>query len=423
MKHNLELNLNTELGLLPVKKDCQRVLEAAIRAPVIKAEQKRIPLNLALVIDRSGSMGGEKLGYAQQAACQVLDLLEKNDLVSIVAYDNEIITLSPAVNVLDTQRKNLKDMVMRLTPRGSTNLGDGWLTGGKLVADAQLKDGLNRVLLLTDGLANNGITDLEELGMHAREVHSRGISTSTFGIGLDYNEHLLEHMANQGGGNFHYVDSPARIPELLLAELKNMLSICARSVELTLEIPGEVKAEVLGGWKTERQTDKLILALGDLTSGQNREVYINLIVPGRGEGRDLVIKGAVRGIGMENELFEQAALLTFRVVSEEELVKTKPDKALMKRYSLVAMADATLESLRLERLGRTRESGDHLAFYRLRYSPNMAEPDIERYRNMEERLRHGMDEQDRKLTHRHQYEEKQRRPTEDRPDLDTDKKP
>ena len=422
MKHNLELNLRTELEVLPLKKDCQRILEAAIKAPVIKTEQPRIPLNLALVIDRSGSMGGEKLGYAQQAACQVLDLLEEHDLVSMVAYDNEIITLSPAVKVTGLQRTKLKEMLMRLAPRGNTNLGEGWLTGGKLVADAQLKEGLNRVLLLTDGLANNGITDLEELGMHAREVHTRGISTSTFGIGLDYNEHLLEHMANQGGGNFHYVDSPARIPELLLAELKNMLSVCVRSVELTIEIPSEIKAEVLGGWKTERQTEKLILALGDLTSGQSREVYMNLKVPGRGEGKEVALKGTVRGIGMENELFEQTALLSYKVVSEEELAKLKPDQALMERYSLVAMADATFEALRLERVGRTEEAGNHMAFYRLRHSNYMSEPDNQRYLKTEERMRRGMDEQDRKLTHRHQYEEKQHRPTEDRPNLDQDKK-
>lgn len=164
----------------------------------------RLPLNLSLVLDRSGSMHGGKLTAAREAAALLVRRLAPEDVVSVVAYDDEVETVAePATGAAQAE---LPREIERIETGGSTNLSGGWLRGRELVARNLLERGVNRVILLTDGQANVGITDPQRLTGLAAEAGRQRMTTTTIGFGADYNERLLRAMADAGGGNTYYIE-------------------------------------------------------------------------------------------------------------------------------------------------------------------------------------------------------------------------
>ena len=204
-------------------------------SPAGESAAARPPLNLALVIDRSGSMAGQKLEYARQAAAYAVDQLRAEDRVSVVAFDDRVETVVPSTPAADKAR--LKAGIARIAERGSTALHAGWVEGGAQVG-AHLEAGrLNRVILFTDGQANVGETRTDAIANDVHGLATRGVSTSTLGIGADYNEDLLEAMARSGDGNYYFIESPGQLPTLFAAELRGLLATLGRTVSLGLE-PG-----------------------------------------------------------------------------------------------------------------------------------------------------------------------------------------
>ena len=248
-----------------------------IHAPAARANPTRVPLNLALVLDRSGSMSGAKLEYAKAAAQYVLEHLEPVDRVSVVSFDDRVEIPLPSSFA---RRIHVGRVLGQITDRGGTNLHGGWLEGGTQVA-AHLQPGaLNRVMLLSDGLANVGETNADRIASDVRGLAARGISTSALGVGRDFDEDMMQAIAQSGDGNYHFIEHPSQLPHLFAAELAGLKNTFARTVSLGLEVGGGV--EVLDVLNDLPRNDHGRLLLPNLMHGSTLEVLVKLRLPAAG---------------------------------------------------------------------------------------------------------------------------------------------
>ena len=237
-------------------------------APPTRREQGRPPVHLAFVIDRSGSMAGAKLRLAKQAVEEAIGRLQVDDRFAVVVYDEHVDVLMPTTHATAEARREALARLASVEARGSTDLGAGWLHGCEQVALALTAEGVNRCLLLTDGLANVGIIDSDELARHAGELRSRGVSTSTFGVGDDFDEALLQSMAASGGGHFYYIAEAATIRDHISSEVGETLDLVAREVTVSVTTPESVRVESLSPYPVREHAGQTYISLGDLTSEQ-----------------------------------------------------------------------------------------------------------------------------------------------------------
>ncbi len=254
-----------------LKDQGETVLECLIQIkpdPPTKAlERPRI--NLSLVLDRSGSMQGEKIATTRRAAKTAIAQLLKTDRVNVVAFDDQVEVVVPSTLVEEPEEICAK--IDQIKDRGWTALHPGWLEGATQVAQHLKAGQLNRVLLLTDGEANRGETRPESIAADVRGLSQRGVSTTTIGFGKDYNEHLLRGMAESGDGNHYFIDTIERLFEVFETELSGMAMARGQKVRLRLETDAQL--EVLTN--LEKESDGS-LRLNDLMLGNTIQVLLRL---------------------------------------------------------------------------------------------------------------------------------------------------
>ncbi len=404
MKTNeIVLGIQTDLEVIAKDEPTSRIVELEIQAPVAKDANQRQPLNLALVLDRSGSMHGNKLYYAKQAALHVVDMLEDSDQLAVVVFDDRVDVLTQSIPLTSQNKQQIKNLLHQVECGGSTFLSGGWLSGCQLIAAAAQPNTINRVLLLSDGQANAGITDIEELSQHARELANRGIATSTFGVGHDFNEHLMETMSNQGQGNFYFIETPQDIPNIFASEFKELSAITAREVELKVNLPIDATCEILGGYAAKKTKKQLVIPIGSMYSGKSQVVYLRIQLPASPTEQDQVLKASVYARGEEGELLEASGELSYTQVSKEELDKAPKNIQMLQRFSSVELAEVSAQALKLERKGQNIEASNLLRDA-VAASASYTDADIqEQYLSQSQRMLRVMTEADRKTSHYDNY--------------------
>ena len=323
------------------------------------------PLDVAFVLDRSGSMHGGKLELAKEGIDLAVARLRDADRAALVVYDDQVDTVQALEPATPRLKASLRLALHGIDPGGSTFLSGGWVAGCHQIAEALPFAGaddratrIRRVILLTDGLANVGILDPGELARHAGELRRRGIATTTLGVGQDFDEGLLSAMAEAGGGNFQYVADPEGLRVFFAHELQELFSVAATSFVVTLDVPSGMNAELVSAFPVETRGSALDVAIGDLPASDEIDLLFNLRVP-RGVAGDLLPVGVMAcwtdpRADARHEI--DASPDPLRRAAPGEVAAAIPDDFVVERAARQRAAAERRAALDLDRAGRIQES-------------------------------------------------------------------
>src|ERR1700674_5350088 len=268
----LNLQLDPDRRLVPAGKEQGVVVKIDVDSDTRRTPD-RLPLNIAVVIDHSGSMAGAKIEKTKQAAMQLIDQLTPQDNLALIEFDDTVDILFPSQHVLD--REALKAQVQRIEPGGSTALYAGVETGGKELLKIESRtDRINRVILLSDGLANVGPSSTSDLKALGRSLSRQGISVSTIGVGDDYNEDLMAGLAEASDANYYYVKDAEKLPEIFAKELGGLQTVTARNVKVAIACGDGVEPIDLIGRPEKFADRKAVVEFSSFASGQNRYLFL-----------------------------------------------------------------------------------------------------------------------------------------------------
>lgn len=258
--------------------------EAQERALVIQVEAARVqtdrdtPVNVALVVDSSGSMATDgRMGHARRAAADIVRGLGGDDHFALVSFADHATTLIPASRVQDPRA--LERSLERLDPMGGTALYEG-LEAGIRALDRPDLTGVRRVVLLSDGMANLGPSDTPSLAALAASRVHEGISVTGIGLGLSFNEDLLAAVSDAGGGRYRFADQPEELGALFTEELRQMSQLAAAETWLELSLGPAVEVLEVYGYAATPTGDGLRVFLGDIHGGESRKLVARVRVRG-----------------------------------------------------------------------------------------------------------------------------------------------
>ena len=274
----LELNINFDQSDLPASGEYRRYLLARITPPQQQEPAVVAPLDLALVLDASGSMCGAPLDAAKQAAAMLARELEATTRLTIVSFADDVVVHSDSVLLDEDGRAEAQRAVASVDCRGTTNLHGGWRTGCTLLTevDEEFAGRRRQVVVLSDGHANCGVVEPEELARLAREQLDRGVATSCVGVGDGYSPTQLSALAEHGGGALHDAVGAEEIVEILLGEVRSLGDVVAEDLELVVTVPRGVRAAELSGSPSVFDGERLHVRLGSIRASRPCEVVVRV---------------------------------------------------------------------------------------------------------------------------------------------------
>ncbi|RZW24691.1 MAG: VWA domain-containing protein [Desulfobulbaceae bacterium] len=237
------------------------------------------PVDLIVVLDRSGSMSGQKIHDARTAVLRLLDKLTGIDRFSLISYANNVYTHTPLVPMNYANTDRLRRQVANIRSGGGTNLGGGLQRGVNMFMSSYDNGRQRKIILISDGLANQGITDPYRLGAMASNGPEYNFSVSSVGVGYDFNEILMTTIADHGGGNYYFLENPEYFADVFEKEFKTARRVAANGIEIRIRLQNGVTLSDGGGYPIKMDGNTAIIRPGDLLSGQKRSFFLTYHVP------------------------------------------------------------------------------------------------------------------------------------------------
>lgn len=235
---------------------------------------RRAPVNLALVIDRSGSMSGAKIQNARAAAQRLVELLNDDDRISVVHYGTDVSALAGLFATAENKVK-LRRYIANIVDEGGTNIGDGLAVGQKHIERAKSDFRVNRLLLLSDGQPTVGITSSQGLINVVRRIRDAGISVTSLGVGSDFNEDLMQRLADVGGGSYGFINDASATAQLFQRDLEQAGTMVARTANLTFTLPDGVHFVEVYGRPVSQQGNTVTITLPDFSARQVEKLVVH----------------------------------------------------------------------------------------------------------------------------------------------------
>jgi Ca-activated chloride channel family protein len=247
-----------------------------IHAPGQTADH-RAPVSLAIVIDRSGSMTGEPIANARAAAAHLIDQLTEADAFAVVAYSSDEQTMVPVTRATDAAKRAAHARLEQIYADGGTCISCGLLAGQAELASSPIA-GLRRIVLISDGQANEGIADRGQLAELAAQTAARGTSISAVGVGLDFDEQTMTRLAEVGQGNYYFIEDTRNLDAMFARELGGLVQTVATGVRLDVSPAPGVTIDEVYGYPSTRQGGDVVVPVADLRAGETRKVVLHVTV-------------------------------------------------------------------------------------------------------------------------------------------------
>jgi Ca-activated chloride channel homolog len=242
-------------------------------------EGPKLPVDLVIVLDRSGSMQGDKIASARSAVLRLIEQLTPADRLALVTYSCDVELIAPLTAMNAHGRQHLSRAVRQVVASGYTNLGGGLRQGIDLLARLPGGGRQRTVILISDGLANRGITDPVALNRMAAEATDFQFTVSTVGVGLDFNELLMTRIADHGAGRYYFLEDPLVFARVFEKEFQNARHVVASEITLRIALTPGVRLTDAGGYPIRMQNGAALIHPGNLIAGEQRTLFVTFQVP------------------------------------------------------------------------------------------------------------------------------------------------
>jgi Ca-activated chloride channel family protein len=283
----VSLDVSLAQSILPANQKQTSHLKVGLTGFRLEGQRQRTPVNVSLVLDKSGSMSGDKIARAKEAAISALERLNAEDIVSVVTYDSTVSVVVPATKLTD--RQGVIERMRQIEAGGSTALFAGVSKGAEELRKFLNRERVNRVILLSDGLANVGPQSPSELGDLGRSLAKEGISVSTIGLGLDYNEDLMTALARESDGNHVFVEKSTALVDVFNREFDDVLSVVAQEVVVKIRCRDEVRPVRTLNCDAEITGQDVYVKMNQLYSQQEKYVILEIELPARADGSTMEV--------------------------------------------------------------------------------------------------------------------------------------